>query len=88
MESLILSLLLGSSLVNWKGADTQQTVFDRVVHIEKELVLEIPKSQRWCERLYLTKQRVNIGDCELYVEEEGKGMPVVLLHGGPGATTD
>lgn len=28
--------------------------------------------------------RVNVGDIELYVREEGAGRPLVLLHGGPG----
>jgi proline iminopeptidase len=28
--------------------------------------------------------RVNVGDIELHVREEGTGRPLVLLHGGPG----
>jgi pimeloyl-ACP methyl ester carboxylesterase len=28
--------------------------------------------------------RVNVGDIELYVREQGAGRPLVLLHGGPG----
>ncbi len=28
--------------------------------------------------------RVNVGDIELHVHEEGAGRPLVLLHGGPG----
>ena len=28
--------------------------------------------------------RVDVGDIELYVREEGSGRPLVLLHGGPG----
>jgi proline iminopeptidase len=64
----------------------RETVLDRVIHIEKDLILEIPKVPRMCEVLKLKKSRVNVGDCELYVEEEGKGIPIVLLHGGPGAT--
>jgi proline iminopeptidase len=27
-----------------------------------------------------------VGDCRLYCEVEGEGVPLVLLHGGPGAT--
>lgn len=64
----------------------RETVLDRVVHIDKEPILNIPDLLRWCDQLNLTKSRVNIGDCELYVEEEGDGMPLVLLHGGPGGT--
>jgi len=32
------------------------------------------------------KLRVNVADCNLYCEVEGAGIPMVLLHGGPGAT--
>jgi proline iminopeptidase len=28
--------------------------------------------------------RVNVGDIELHVREEGSGRPIILLHGGPG----
>jgi proline iminopeptidase len=28
--------------------------------------------------------RVNVGDIELHVREEGSGRPLILLHGGPG----
>lgn len=70
----------------WDSLDTQhrETGLDRIVHLEKDLFLEIPNVSRWCDRLDLKKSRVNVGDCELYLEEEGKGVPVVLLHGGPG----
>jgi hypothetical protein len=34
----------------------------------------------------IPKEKVSIGDCNLYCEQEGQGTPVVLLHGGPGAT--
>ncbi|MBC7362929.1 MAG: alpha/beta hydrolase [Candidatus Aminicenantes bacterium] len=83
-------------LSSWIKADTltldqngkkeSETVLNKKVHIEKDLILDIPRVARWCDRLELKKSRVNIGDCELYVEEEGKGLPVVLIHGGPGAT--
>jgi len=66
--------------------ELQENVLDHKVHIEKDLIVEIPDVPRWCGRLDLKKRRVNVDDCELYVEEEGKGLSVVLLHGGPGAT--
>lgn len=68
------------------GKKDRETVLDRKVHIEKDLILDVPRVSRWCDRLDLKKSRVNVGNCELYVEEEGKGLPVVLIHGGPGAT--
>lgn len=64
----------------------RETVLDGIVHIEEELITEIPQVSRLCDELDLKKHRINVGDCELYCEEEGKGMPIVILHGGPGAT--
>lgn len=68
------------------GKEKRETVLDRVTHIDKDLHLEVSNVPRLCDELSLKKQRINVGDCELYVEEEGKGVPIVLLHGGPGAT--
>jgi len=88
---LLLGLFLGmifayASSQEKAGEKTQETVLDRKIHIEKEPIVDIPQVRRMCDRLDIKKRRVNIGDCELYIEEEGKGMPVVLLHGGPGST--
>ncbi|MFQ5743399.1 MAG: alpha/beta fold hydrolase [Acidobacteriota bacterium] len=64
----------------------RESVLDGVVQIEPELVTEIPDAARWCERLELARRRVDVGDVQLYVEEEGDGVPLVLIHGGPGGT--
>jgi proline iminopeptidase len=64
----------------------RESILDRVVAIEPELITEIPEAPRWCDQLELVKQRINVGDAELYVEEEGKGTPLVLINGGPGGT--
>ena len=86
----ILCILLGFFLmvcfVQCKKAEKRETAREGLVHIEKELITEIPHVLRWCDILDLKKHRINVGDCELYCDEEGKGMPIVLLHGGPGAT--
>ncbi len=64
----------------------KESILDRAVFIEPELITEIPHADRWCDRLELTKHRIDVGDAELYVEEEGKGTPLVLINGGPGGT--
>ena len=64
----------------------RETVLDRVTHLEKELLTEIPRIPRLCDLLDLKKSRVDVRDCRLYVEEEGQGMPIVLVNGGPGGT--
>jgi len=63
-----------------------ESIFDRVINIEPEIYTEIPEVPRWCGQLELKIQRINVGDCELYVEEEGEGTPLVLINGGPGGT--
>jgi len=63
-----------------------ESILDRVVHIEPELITQIPETPRWCDRLGLVSQRIDVGGAELFVEEEGEGMPLVLLNGGPGGT--
>ncbi len=88
---LQISVLLFLSLV-WACVNknepraNRETVLDQIVHLEDSLHTVIPHFPRWCDRLELDKKRINIGDCELYVEEEGEGMPIVVLHGGPGGT--
>ncbi|UCG59683.1 MAG: alpha/beta fold hydrolase [Phycisphaerales bacterium] len=63
-----------------------ETVLDRKVHIEPDLILDIPKVPRICDEMDIWKRHVHIGDCSLYCEQEGKGTPMVLVNGGPGAT--
>ncbi|MCJ7679278.1 MAG: alpha/beta hydrolase, partial [Candidatus Aminicenantes bacterium] len=67
--------------------DHGESILERVVHIEPELITSIPETFRWCDRLEgLEKHRIDVGDAELYVEVEGKGEPLVLINGGPGGT--
>ncbi|GAI86279.1 unnamed protein product, partial [marine sediment metagenome] len=56
------------------------------IFIEPELLTEIPQIPRFCDQIELTKHRIKVGDAELYVEEEGRGTPLVLINGGPGGT--
>jgi proline iminopeptidase len=67
------------------GAKSRETVLDRVVHLEKELQ-EVPAVPPLCDSFKGDKRRINVGDCELYCETEGQGLPLVLINGGPGAT--
>lgn len=79
--------LVAVLLASCAKEEIRETVLDRIINIEEELNLEIPDVPRWCDQLEgLTKHRINVGDCELYVEEEGRGTPLVLINGGPGGT--
>ena len=65
---------------------THERARDRIIHIEPGIIREIPPAPRLCDRLNIHKERVSIGDCNLYCEQEGRGTPLVLVSGGPGTT--
>lgn len=74
-------------VANAEVMDTRECVLDRKVHIEDSLVTDVPQVPPLCDSIKgLKKGKINIGGCNLYCEREGKGMPIVLLNGGPGCT--
>ncbi len=81
-----LSTCPGASAKGAASASKRERAMDRVVHIEEGVIREVPAVPRLCDSLDLQKEKVDIGDCKLYCEQEGQGTPLVLLHGGPGAT--
>jgi proline iminopeptidase len=68
------------------AAQERESIFDRVVHLEDSVVTEIPPTPRLEERLGIQGRKIRVGDAELWVEEEGAGVPLVLINGGPGGT--
>jgi len=90
--SIFLSVFLaGMILFGLTSCQKQETVqreraIDNVSSLQEGIILDVPRVSRYCDELDLGKQRINVGDCELYCETEGKGTPLVLLHGGPGST--
>ena len=64
----------------------KEKVSDNIIHIEDSIHYSIPELARLCDELKLDIQKVNIGDCNLHVEIEGDGIPIVLINGGPGGT--
>ncbi|MDH4271267.1 MAG: alpha/beta fold hydrolase [Candidatus Aminicenantes bacterium] len=64
-----------------------ESVLAKVVRIEPELITSIPPFERFCDRIKgLDKRRIDVGGAELYVELEGKAVPLILINGGPGGT--
>jgi proline iminopeptidase len=63
----------------------RETVLDRVINVQQG-VLEVPEVARLEDGLDLDTKRVDVGDATLYVEQEGIGVPLVLINGGPGGT--
>ena len=84
--ALLLMSRLGVGQEPENTPEKRESILDRVVHIEPALITVIPPVSRWCDRLELRKERIDVGDAQLYVEEEGKGIPLVLINGGPGGT--
>jgi len=83
---LMIAPMMSSSGQVSRSARERESIFDRKINLEKEVIVSIPGAPRLCDTLSLTKKRINVGDCMLYVEEEGKGTPLVLINGGPGGT--
>lgn len=63
-----------------------ETVLDNISHIEDSIHYHIDSLPRLCDVLGMKKQFINIGDCKLYCEIEGEGIPLVVINGGPGGT--
>jgi len=78
---IALTLLLSIGL----DAPARETVLDEVIHVEQG-VLEVPEVARLDVGLNLDTRRIDVGGASLYVEEEGAGIPLVLINGGPGGT--
>jgi len=69
-----------------KEITNRECVLDKNVSIIDSLILNIPHTPPLCDEFKGEKKKMDIGGCELYIETEGKGTSLVLLHGGPGST--
>jgi len=87
-RSRIKGSLTKTNMIESEPIQGREKATDRIVHIEDELTLDIPEVLRICDQMEgLERAYVQVDkDCKLYVEQEGNGEPIVLLHGGPGAT--
>jgi len=77
---------ISTSYPNSTSVSNKECVLDRKVSIIDSLILDIPDIPPLCDCFKGEKKKIDIGSCELYVETEGVGTPLVLLHGGPGST--
>ncbi len=64
----------------------RESVLDRKVHLESDIVTDIPDVPRLCGEIRSKKALVRVGDAKVFVEVEGHGTPLVLVNGGPGGT--
>ena len=90
LSLLVFSITLILAVVGYKFLQREskrETIFDRVVSIPKKLIFDIPYLPPLCDEIAnLKKGFADINDSRLYYEEEGQGIPVVLINGGPGGT--
>lgn len=87
VTSLVIAVLIFGTIFVFVNRDNRRETFqDMKVNIEDEVVTDLPEVLPYCDELDLDARFVNIGDCNIWVEEEGEGVPIVLLHGGPGGT--
>lgn len=84
--SLLLSLACIPLVAGRVIAQQRESVLDSIVHIEDGVFTRVPEVPRLEENLHLTVRHIDVGSAELYVEEEGSGVPLVLINGGPGGT--
>ena len=77
-----LTLLLSIGL----DAPARETVLDKVIHVQ-DIVLDVPEVARLDAGLDLDTKRIDVGGASLHVEEEGTGVPLVLINGGRAAHT-
>jgi proline iminopeptidase len=64
----------------------RERAMDRIVHIEQGIIRDIPQVPRLCDSMAIWKGKIDIGGCNLYCEQEGEGVRLVLINGGPGGT--
>jgi hypothetical protein len=78
ISSITLLLLIAATPIHAQQDNAKsESIHDRIISIEPKLFTGIPNVPRFCDRLPFKKQRINVGDCSLYVEEEGGGPPRV-----------
>lgn len=85
-RSQFLFLLLPTALVQVVASEqVRETVLDGIEHVEP-VFKDVPEIAPLCHELPgLTKKYITLRDgAKIYCEEEGKGIPLVLLAGGPG----
>jgi proline iminopeptidase len=66
---------------------TRENIFDHHTNIPTNLEQQVPYLPPLCDEINdLKKGFVDIKGGKLYYEEEGHGIPLVLINGGPGGT--
>lgn len=89
MKKFRLLITIPSLVILFGGCNQssdKETLLNAKPHTEDSIIYKVPKSPRLCDNMNIEKKYINIGDCKLYCEIEGVGIPLVLINGGPGGT--
>ena len=84
-----IGIIFTSALVIMSCTDNamnKELASDKVIHMEDSVHYSLPELPRLCNYGKNDFQTVNIGNCSLFVEVEGRGIPIVVINGGPGGT--
>lgn len=65
----------------------RESILDRKVSSEKEILKELPKVPRLCDAMTVPKERINVGDCELSASARGRARPSWCCTADPGLPT-
>ncbi len=85
-NSLLIIILL-SFLSPVFGQDIhRESILDKKEFVQDSIYYRIDSLPPLCQELNIERLYIDIGDCSLYCETEGEGVPLVLIHGGPGGT--
>jgi proline iminopeptidase len=83
---LLIAVVILSLFCCKKSGTPRENLLTSKTHIEDSIILNIPQIKRLCDKMKVEKKFLSIGDCKLYCEIEGDGVPLVLINGGPGGT--
>ncbi len=86
LNYVIFSVLILCGCQNPEQDNNNISIFNRISDAKDSIYTHVPVVSSYCQKLNKHHEKVDIGGCELYVEEGGKGTPLVLIHGGPGST--
>ncbi len=79
--------VIQTKVVNHEEFHPVNMIFDRVVSIPQKLILDVPNPPCLCNKIGgLAKHSIAVESGSLYSEEEGAGVPLLLINGGPGGT--
>lgn len=85
-NSLLIIIML-SFLSPVFGQDIhRESILYKKEFVQDSIYYRIDSLPPLCQELNIEGLYIDIGDCSLYCETEGEGVPLVLIHGGPGGT--